>query len=228
MLEAIRRNFALKLLSLALAILGWSYFRYANNPLVSARSDQQLSVPIVAINVPAGYLAHFTDKDAVVTISPQRGQPAVKPDEIKAVLDLSKAGSPSSADAVLTVPVTLVAPNVVLQSLSPASVAVTIEKVEQKTFTLAVHYSGGSSRLVVGGQPKLTPLTAVVHGPAGDLAQVTAVRVDVPLGANPSQLDEMIRPVAVDSLGREVSGLQVSPNLIRVQTRFTTGTGTKH
>ncbi len=227
MLRAIRRNFALKLLSLALAILGWAYFRYANNPVIAARFDQQLSVPIVAINVPIGYLAHFTDKDAVVTISPQRGQPAVKPDEIKAILNLAKAASPASADAVLTVPVTLVAPSVVLQSLSPASVAVTIEKIEQKTFTLALHYSGGSSHLVVGGQPKLTPATAVVHGPAGALAQVTAVRVDVPLGANPSQLDEMIRPLPVDSLGREISSLDVSPNLIRVQARFTTGTRIK-
>ncbi len=114
MVAAIRRNFGLKVLSVALAILGWAYFRYASNPAFTARFDQQLSVPIAAVNVPPGYIARFPDKVAVVTVDPQRGQPPIKPDEIKAVLDLSNRSA-----GVYNVPVQLVAPNLAVQSLQP-------------------------------------------------------------------------------------------------------------
>jgi YbbR domain-containing protein len=195
---------------------------------LAARADQQLSVPISVINVPVGYVAHVADKEAIVAISPQSGQAQVKPDEIKAVVDLSKTVAPVAADTVVTVPVTPVAPNVVLQSLSPASVTVTIEKIEQKNVPLAVHYSEQQqSTVVVRGQVTLTPSSAMVRGAADALAQVAGVRVDVPLPADASPLDEMIRPVPVDSLGRDVSGLQVSPDLVRVEAHFTSGTGAK-
>ncbi|MGZ3517657.1 MAG: CdaR family protein [Vulcanimicrobiaceae bacterium] len=214
-------------MSVALAVIGWAYFRFANNPVIAARFDQQVSVPITAINVPVGYIARLPDKEAVVTVSPQRGQGAIKPDEIQAVVDLARAVSPTASETVVTVPVRLVAPNIVLQSLSPASVTVTVEKVEEKPFSLAVHYGGAnSSNLVVRGSVTLTPLQAVVHGPSDSLARVTAVRVDVPIPPNASTIDEMVRPVAVDSLGSEISDLQVSPDLIRVQAQFTNGTGT--
>ena len=225
-MQIIRHNFALKLLSLTLAVIGWAYFRFANNPVIAARFDQQVSVPITPINVPVGYIVRLPDKEAVVTVSPQRGQGPIKADEIKAVVDLAKAVSPGRPESVVTVPVSPVAPNIVLQSLSPASVTVTVEKIEEKSFSLAVHYSGStSSNLVVRGAVALTPSQAVVHGPLDSLSRVNAVRVDVPIPANASTIDEMIRPVAVDSLGAEVGDLQVSPDLIRVQAQFTTGTG---
>ena len=50
---------------------------------------QQLSIPISAANLPLGYVARFMDHEAVVTVATKRGEPAVKPEEIKAVLDLS-------------------------------------------------------------------------------------------------------------------------------------------
>ena len=37
----------------------------------------------------------------------------------------------------------------------------------------------------------------------------------------------MIRPVAVNALGEELAGLEVAPDLVRVQTQFVTGTGAK-
>ncbi len=67
--QIIRKNFGLKVLSLALAIVGWAYFRFASNPVIAAHFDQQISVPIVAANLPVGYIAHFTEKDAVVTVA---------------------------------------------------------------------------------------------------------------------------------------------------------------
>lgn len=122
-MQIIRKNFGLKVISLALAIIGWAYFRYASNPVLAARFDQQFSIPIATSDVLDGYAAHFAQREAVITVASHRGDPSVNPADIKAQLDLSGKGP-----GTYTVPVELIAPNIVVQSLSPASVSVTIER----------------------------------------------------------------------------------------------------
>lgn len=221
-MQIIRKNFGLKVLALALAVVGWAYFRYAANPVLAARFDQQFSVPIVTANLPVGYVARFPDKEAVVTVTSRRGEPAVKPDEIKAVLDLYEKSA-----GVYNVPVQLVAPNVVVQSLSPASVSLTIEKIDQRSFPLAFHYMASQQSSVVVENANLMPSQVLVQGPQDALSQVSAIRVDVAMPQLPQSIDEMVRPVPVDANGAEVNELEVSPDLVRVRVDFVQGTGTK-
>ena len=221
-MQIIRKNFGLKVLSLALAVIGWAYFRYAANPVLAARFDQQFSVPIVTANLPVGYIARFADKEAVVTVTSRRGEPEVKPDEIKAVLDLD-----GKAAGVYNVPVELVAPNVVVQSLSPASVSLTIEKIDRRSFPLAFHYLSSQQSSVVVENAQLMPPQVLVEGPQDALSQVSAIRVDVAMPQTPQSIDEMVRPVPVDANGAEVGELEVSPDLIRVRVDFVQGTGNK-
>jgi YbbR domain-containing protein len=218
MVAAIRRNFGLKALAVFLAILGWAYFRFASNPMFTARFDQQISVPITAVNLPTGYIARFPDKAAVVTIVPERGQPPVKPDEVKAVLDLSNRTA-----GVYNVPVQLVAPNVAVQSLSPASVTLTIEKIDQKTFPVAMYY--GTQGNVVVSHFTVTPASVTVRGPDSELSQVATVRINMPLNSSGASFDEMIRPMAVNSNGEEIPDVQVAPNLVRVQAKLLPASG---
>lgn len=215
----IRKNFGLKALSLALAILGWSYFRFASNPVLGPGFEQQLSVPIAAANLPVGFIAHYTEKEAVVTVEQKRGEPAVKPDEIKAIIELGNKGP-----GVYNVPVQLVAPDVSIKSLSPASVGLTIEKIDDRSYPLSLHYSGQSSSLVVNDS-SMDPTSVRVQGPTSLLQQVTAVRVEVPVPTSPTDIDSMVRPSAVDQAGQEIGGLVVSPDLVRVQVHFVKGNG---
>ncbi len=206
---------------MALAIVGWAYFRFANNPISGTdQPDQQLSIPITAVNLPLGYVAHFADHQAVVTIATKGGQPAVNPEEIKAVLDLSNKGS-----GIYNVPVQLVAPDVVVQSLSPASITLTVEPVEQRLFSVTVHYVGSQNESIVVGSARVDPQTAIVRAPASVLGQVSAVQANVALPSATGVVDEMVRAVAVNSSGAEVSGLSVAPNLVRVEMRSVAGTG---
>lgn len=221
-MQSLRKNFGLKVLSLMLAVVGWAYFRFATNPVIAARFDQQISVPIAAVNMPVGYVVHFADKEAVVTVATKRGEPPIKPDEIKAVLDLSNKDA-----GVYNVPVQLVAPNIVVQSLSPASVSLSLEKIDRRDFALAVHYAGNQESAIVVRDARQTPSSVAVTGPTGLLSQVASVRVDVPLPASPQAYDAMVRPVPVDSLGQEIAGLGVAPDLVRVQIHFVEGTGAK-
>jgi YbbR domain-containing protein len=218
-MELVRNNFALKVLAVALAVVGWAYFRFAGNPIVASPQFQQLSIPISAVSLPLGYVARFTDHQAVVNVETKPGEPAVKPEEIKAVLDLT-----NKETGVYNVPVQLVAPNVVVQSLSPASVTLTIEKIEQRTFPIAVHFVGPQPSGIVVSYTAVGPDAAVVRAPTSQLAQVSAVHADVALPSQPKAIDEMVRPVAVDASGAEVANLTVSPNLVRVQMRIVSGT----
>jgi YbbR domain-containing protein len=220
MIALFQNNFWLKLLAFGLAIVGWAYFRFASNALSGTQLNQQLSIPITAVNLPIGYVARFTDREASVTITTKRGQPAIKPEEVKAVLDLS-----NKMPGVYNVPVQLVAPDVAVQSLSPASVTLSIERVDQRLFPVTVHYVGGESRATVVSNLQIQPNEAVVRAPTSQLAQVAAVRADVPLPATAKPVDEMIRPVPVDASGSEVAGISVTPNLVRIQMRVVEGTG---
>jgi YbbR domain-containing protein len=216
--NVVRKNFALKVLSLTLAIIGWAYFRLAGNPIVATSQDQQLSVPITAVNLPIGYVARFVDRQAVVTVETKRGDPPIKPEEIKAVLDLTNKGA-----GVYNVPVALVAPDLAVQSLSPASVTLTIERIETRPFAISVHYVGPQSSGIVVSQAAIRPDTALVRGPTSVLAQIASVRADVAMPNQPKMLDEMIRPVAVDGSGTEIADLSVTPNLVRVSIDFIAG-----
>jgi YbbR domain-containing protein len=220
--QIIRKNFGLKLLAFALAIVGWAYFRYAGNPVIAARFDQQISVPILTANLPVGYIARYADKEALVSIAARRGETAVKPDQIKAVLDL--AGKEAG---VYNVPVELVAPDVVVQSLSPASVSLTIERIDERELPLAFHYLNSAAAATVVNSASLAPAQVQVRGPSDTLAEVSAVRVEIAVPSQPQALDEMVRPIPVNAAGQEVTGLDVSPDLVRVRAQFVQGTGNK-
>lgn len=219
-MEIVRKNFGLKALAVALAVTGWAYFRFTANTVVATPEFQQLSIPINAVNLPLGYVARFADHDAVVTVATKRGAAAVKPEQIKAVLDLT-----NKATGVYNLPVQLVAPDVVVQSLSPASITLTVERIEEHGFPVTVHYMGPHPNDIVVSYTAIAPDSAVVRGPLSVLAKVTAVRAEVALPSQPKTLDEMVRPVAVDGSGAEVTGLSVTPDLVRVQSRFVTGAG---
>ena len=218
-MDIIRKNFALKVLAVALAIVGWAYFRLAGNSS-PAEQLQQLSIPITAVNLPLGYVAHFDEREAVVTVASKRGEPALRPDDIKAVLDLANKNA-----GVYNVPVALVAPQVAVQSLSPASVTLTIERIDQRSFPITVQYVGAQPKDIVVSATAVRPDAALVSAPTSLLAQVAGLRVNVTLPGEPKAVDEMLRPLAVDASGTELMGLSVEPNLVRVQIRFVAGAG---
>ena len=218
-MDAVRNNFGLKLLAVALALVGWAYFRFASNPFVAAAQfNQQLAVAITAVNLSPGYVAHFADHDAVLMVAAKRGQPAIKPEEVKAVLDLSGKGP-----GIYNVPVQLVAPDVVVQSLSPASVTLTVERIQQRAFSLGIRYVGTQNSGTVVSQVRVDPSSAMVRAPTSLLAQVASVVVNLALPSEAKTLDEMVRPVPLSAGGQEVAGLSVTPNLVRVQMRVVAG-----
>ncbi len=215
MLDRLRNNLGLKLLSVAIAIAGWCYLRLTPNPVIAARFVQQVDVPIATTGLPPEEVARFSDTHAVVAVDVGRGG-SIRTDMVRAVLSLDGRGP-----GVYNVPVQVIAPKLEIRSLSPASVTLEIERIERRSVPVAVQYVGDPRRIVVSGKPTVDPAFATISGPTSDLARVTSVRVDVPLPGTATTFDEMVRPLVADDRGSDLTGIAVSPNLIRVRVRFT-------
>lgn len=216
MLERLRNNVGLKILSLILALAGWAYLRLTPNPVIAARFQQQVSVPIATSGLAADEIARFTDRQAVVAIAvPPDGAP-IRPELVRAVLDVEGRGP-----GVYNVPVEVIAPKFEIKSLSPASVTLSIERIETRMLPVSVHYTSDVRRnsVVVQGLT-FAPAFATLRAPTSELARVAAIRVDVPLPNAPRAFDAMLRPIAIDAHGNELAAITVSPNLLRVRARF--------
>jgi hypothetical protein len=214
-LERLRANLGLKAFSLAIALGVWAYLRLVPNPVVAARFVQTLNVPISTTGLKADSAARYTDKSAVVTVVLPRTGEAIRPDEIRAVLDLE-----GRSPGVYNVPIELIAPKLEIRSLSPASVTLSIERIEERALPVVVRYVGDVRRKLVVDRVSVIPALASLRAPTSELGHVAGLRVDVPLPVVATTFDEMLRPVATDEGGGELSSVTVAPNLVRVRVTF--------
>jgi hypothetical protein len=164
-------------------------------------------------------VASYDERTAIVTVEVPRNGPPIKPDQIQAVLDLNEKPDPG----IMNLPVKIVAPDLVIKSLSPGSVTLSVDRLETRTVPVSISYAGGNGSLVVDSST-VNPSVTTVRGIANDLAKVDAVKIEIPLGTKPGNFDAMVRPVAADAHGNEVANTQVSPNLVRVRARFAAST----
>jgi hypothetical protein len=221
-LSIVRRNFQLKAFAFALALAAWAYFRFSANPGITAHFDQQLSVPIVVSGLRPGYVARYTDKFAVVTIDATRNAAPIKPDAVEAVLNLP----PNVETGVLNVPIEVIAPSLQIRSLTPASITLSIDRLEERLVPVSIDYSGDAKNVVIESA-SVNPSLVNLRGIATDLARIQTVRVEVALPTKPGTIDAMFRPIAVNAHGEEVAPVQVSPNLVRFAARFIHSTATE-
>ena len=215
MLTLVRKNFGLKILAIGLAVSAWAYFHYSANPQITAHFDQQLSVPITVTGLRAGSVVRFNDREALVTIVAPRNGPAIKPDQVKAVLNLDE-----KLTGVYNIPIQIIAPPLDIRSFSPATVTLEIARLEERSVPVAIDYTGERKGGIVVDSIVVSPRTTTLHGTANDLARVNAVRISIPYVHEPTTYDAMSKPIATDLRGTEVAGVQVLPSAVRVRVRF--------
>jgi YbbR domain-containing protein len=213
-LDRLRANLGLKILALAIAFVSWGYLRFSANPVVGARFEQTLNIPISSIGLAPDLVVRPNDRTAAVRVVLPRGRnTAISADSIQAVLDLSER-----APGVYQVPLRVVAPNVQIADVTPQSVTVSIERVEERSIPVAVHYLGNEP--VVADDVQVAPLELRVRGASSDVARVASVRVDLPMPKHGGVVDTMVRPVPRDAQGGEIAGLSTSRSLVRVRAVF--------
>ncbi|MBV9104081.1 MAG: hypothetical protein JO060_10860 [Candidatus Eremiobacteraeota bacterium] len=200
---------------MALALGAWWYLRFTTNPVIAARFDQQLSVPIVVTGLASDETARYTDKQAVITIvAPRDPSAPVRPDDVRAVLNLSGRGP-----GVYSVPVTIIGPRLEVKSVAPADVTLQISRVVTRQAAVDVRLMG-EGRTTLARSIHATPDTVTVRGASDDVDRVAAVRADVTLRAALDSVDGMARAVPVDLNGDEIPGVQLTPGYVRVRANF--------
>jgi hypothetical protein len=214
-LNLLKNNFGLKVLSVCLALAAWGYFHLAAAPGTTARFDQTLLIPIVVSGLKPGYQARYDAKVATVVAEAPRNGDGLKPDQVQAVLDVGDITVPGDHYVKLTI----VSPDIALKSVSPGSVRVTIDRLEERTIPVSYDYVGDRRGIVVESA-QVDPQKTTVRGPSTQIAKVTGVRVEIPIPAKPEQFDKMIRATPTGAGGDEVAEIQVSPNLVRVRAHF--------
>jgi hypothetical protein len=222
-LNLLRNNFGLKVLAVCLALAAWGYFHLAAAPGTLARFEQTLEVPIVVTGLKTGYQARYAEKVARIVLEVPRSGQTVKPDQVQAVLDVTDLVDPGFHN----VPVKIVSPDIAIKSLSPASVTLSLDRLESHIVPVSIDYVGDRHGIVVESA-QITPPTTTIRGVAADLSRVTGVRVQIPIPEKPQQFDNMIRPTPADAHGDEIGSVQVSPNLVRVRARFISTTGQRN
>ncbi len=220
LLNLLRNNFGLKVLAVCLALAAWGYFHLAAAPGTLARFDQTLEVPIVVTGLKTGYQARYAEKVATVVIEVPRSGQTVKPDQVQAVLDVSDLVDPGFHN----VPVKIVSPDLAIKSLSPASVTLSLDRLESHIVPVSIDYVGDRRGIVVDSA-QVTPANTTIRGVAADLARVNGVKVEIPIPERPQQFDNMLRPTPTGTRGEEIGNVQVSPNLVRVRAKFISTTG---
>ncbi len=215
LLNLLRNNFGLKALAFGLALAAWAYFHLAAAPGLTAHFDQTLNVPIVTSGLSAGFDARFAEKFATVTVELPRNSGVIKADQVQAILDLSDVTEPG----VRNVAVKLVAPDLTVRSLSPASVIVAVDRLEERVVPVSIQYVGEHSGTVVDSTA-IDPPQTTIRGTAADLARVSTVRVQLPFPNRAQQFDAMLRPAPAGADGVELGDVEVSPNLVRVRAKF--------
>jgi YbbR domain-containing protein len=212
--DRLRNNLGLKAISLVLAVSAWAYLRFASNPIITAHFEQQLVVPVTTVGLGQDLVARYGEHQAVVgAVVPRDG--TVRPEMLRTVLDLEGKGP-----GVYNVPLQVIAPKLEIHSLTPATVTLAIERIEERRFPVTIRYTGDPHGTVVDGT-SVVPSDVVLRGATSDLARVAGVRVEFPIGPAASRIDEMLRPQVEDSHGAEVGGVDLSPNLVRVRADFT-------
>ena len=215
MLDRVRNNLGLKLAALAIAFAFWAYLRLTPNPVIAARFQQQVSVPIVTTGLGPDELVHLDDREALISVNVAPGGASVRPESVRAVLKLAGRGP-----GVYNVPVEVIAPKFEIKSLSPASVTIAIERIETRAFPVVATYLGRAPRGIVVSKLSLTPNAVRIRGATSDLEHVAGIRVDVPFPGSASTYDAMLRPIATGDAGSDVSHLSFAPNLVRVRAEF--------
>ncbi len=118
-----------------------------------------------------------------------------------------------------TVPlvVTVDSPMVRLVRVDPATITVTLEKRAKRELPVRLEQKGDLARGYEANLPVLNPYTATISGPASLVDSVSEIRAVVSLAGLKDDFNDIVGLAPLDSSGKDVNGIDLSPTTIHVQ-----------
>lgn len=208
----LRRETNIKILSVLLAISLWLYVSSEQNPEATQIFPV---VEVVPRNLPEGL--------AIVTMDPERvsvtvrGRPslfdALEPSEVTAVVDLSDAEAGIVARVIrVELPDGLQA-----IEISPSEAVLALESFSERELPVEISLEGNSDGQVSVGDPLVFPSQVKLTGAETRVNEVARVVSAVDIDSiTENMVFEGVRVFAVDEAGRQVAGVTVVPDTVRV------------
>ena len=212
----VQHNLPVKLLALAVAIVLWLYVMNDQNPAM----EGAYTVPVTMEHAPDGYqLETDTDTVTIRVRGPRSFFVAAERGDFHARVNLSEFTEGERAYAVET----SIPYGFELMAVSPDKVTVNLDRMIQKTFKVSLTVGGSPASGFTVDKIIQDSETATVEGPRSLVNRVTHIVGHINLSGQSDDYVENVSLLALNSDGREVSGITLSPATTEVSVKLVRG-----
>jgi len=206
MLEAISRNFGLKVAAVLIGVILWFTFNYLTAG--ETKYSKTLVVPVTVQHVSSGLVASTNVRQVTIELSGSRTRlDGLAPDDFTAFVDGSGKGPGTYA-----LEISLRGDGTdSIKSVTPASAALIVDRYGYRRVPVVLQDSGTAS----GTRAQVVPSTVVVAGAQSTVSEVVAAQVTLASPADKGAVVMELRPVPVDGQLSPVAGVTVDPPVIR-------------
>jgi len=210
----ITNNFGAKLLAVFLAVGMWTFVAISNNNVVKFPG----SVPVKAINTPAGHVAIFDTKEVNLKIATETGVlRQLSSENFSAFIDLNGQSS-GIHDSKVIVNVNI--PNIQIIEVDPETVVVRIEALIEKVVGINAVYSGQVIDGKTVGGVDFDTEEVKISGPKSQVDLITNVTAEIKLNGEADNFTQDVRLKALNDRNEEVSEISIEPKNVNAKMRI--------
>lgn len=211
--EFLRRNLALKIFSVVMAIVLWSYVKYVQMPQAVQATRSKVRVPLSVEGKAEKLILMDNPDDVEITVKGSTQAIAgIDPHHFKAYLDLKdkKAGQHQLPVKVTT------PPGVEIVKVEPDKLVVKLDSAEKRLFTVKVRPQGAIAKGFILGTLSSKPESVTVSGAQSLFSKLKEVQAvcDVE-GADMDRIQQS-EIEAVDENGQTIKDITVEPLYVRI------------
>ena len=215
-----QRNLPAKIFALLVAIVLWFFVMNDQNPSI----DGSFTVPLNVVNAPEGYKISRSDDTIKIKVrGPRSLFVSAAASEFKAYVSLDGVEEGRNSIKVQTV----LPQGFELVEASPDVVTVTVEKIVQRQVKVDLIVTGASAQGTTVAKVEQNVSSVTVEGPKSSVDEVARVIGYVGLSGNKEDFNISVPLTAVNSDGREVEDVRVTPKSAEASVQLARGLSKK-
>lgn len=218
MIDMLNRNLTAKIIALIIAIVLWFFVMNEQNPAI----DSNFTIPLEITHAPdpAGYAVERSMDSVKLKVRGPRSLFAMATErDFKAYVDLSGVTEGKHSVKIQTI----LPQGFDLVGVSPETVIFDIDKMIKSEFKVELAFSGSPISGVTIGNAKPVVSSVKVEGPSAAVNLVSRVVGYVSLANKESDFSATVPLVAVNSEGKEVSDVKLTPSAVAVDVSMIKG-----
>lgn len=212
----VMHDLPLKIAAILIAVLFWAANAQTAAPreIVVAFDGR---VPVERPEVPSGFVLRGQLGDVGVTLrGPEGVVDHLGLSDLHATLDITGVDASSREPHDAKVVVTTSNESVKVVDVTPATLAVRLERITSRTLTVQTRFANDPPKGSQAGQTSASPSEVRAVGPESAIAQIAAVFATVRFGDVTTDLTQSVPAIPVDANGLPIDGLQVEPGVVVV------------